>query len=679
MGEIRADQFGGTLSQNRSKPRALNEPEREWSPGLQKTGFHSHPWSGKDTWPSILLLAFILLLSLTGCRTEPTPVAEVTTSPPPTATTLPTATPTATLTPSPTVTQTPTPTTTPTATPTPTPFPGVNLIAYESYRDGNAEIYLLDTESGETLNLTRHATDDRAPAWSPDGAKIAFESHRDGNWEIYILDMADGSLTRLTDDPAYDGAPAWSPDGIEIAFESYRDGNLEIYVISTETGEIRRLTEDDAGDYGPAWSPDGAQIAFTSWRDSNKEIYIVPAEGGEVRNLSQNPADDEEPAWVIDGSALAFVSWRDVDRKTDNRNAEMYELSPSDGTAQRLTNNPWPDLDPACDAEGRPVWAAYDPGEPFETYDPYRPGNYHLYRLGEDGPEQFTAGAWDDRHPAPAPAQVPSLERLAELLPPEAPTQTPIPPLAPGELAQIVEVPSILVNYSGQPIQVNELVVPSLLAWQQDVLQASGWDLLHGTLGSWRNIDQVRKKALYVYDYGYLSWHKAGRALDLALEYKVDGVDQMLVTREDLGAQTYWRMYLRAAKQDGSQGEPLKDNPWRYWWHIVPSEEPEIYDAGGKRLKIPGGYYVDITALAKRHGWERIASYQIEGDYHWHVDSNGTEYWHYERTDGLQWWDAMLQIYPPETLEEYAGWEAGLDKAQSEAMMRSKGIPTPSP
>jgi TolB protein len=243
----------------------------------------------------------------------------------------------------------------------------------------------------------------------------------------------------------------------------------------------------------------------------------------------------------------------------------------------------------------------------------------------------------------------------------------------------VTEVPSVLVGYSGQPVQVNELVAPSLVAWQQDVLEASGWDFLGSTLGSWRNIDQVRKKELYTYDYGYLSWHKAGRALDLALEYKVDGVDQMLLTREDLGKQVYWRLYLRAAKQDGSMGEPLKENPWQFWWHIVPSDDPQAYDAGGRRLGIPNGYYVDVTALGKLRGWERIACYAIEGDYHWTTDSNGTEYWHYERTDGLTWWDAMLQIYPLETVEKHVGWDESLRKAQSMDMMRSKGIPTPIP
>jgi len=625
----------------------------------------------------LLLLGLASLSLLAGCQPAPSPVAEASATPLPSPTALPTETPTSTPTPKPTATSRPTPTPTSSPTPTPTPLPGASLIAFETYRDGNSEIYLLDSSSGELTNLTRHPAGDRSPAWHPGGSAISFESNRDGNWEIYTLRLDDGSLTRLTENPAYDGAAVWSPDGTRLAFESYRDGNLEVYTLAADGGQALRLTDDPAGDYGPAWHPDGQRIAFTSWRDGNKEIYVVPAAGGAATNLTQNPADDEDPAWSPDGTAVAFVSWRQVDTHSGNRNAEIYRLDISAGTTERLTDNLWPDLDPAWDAEGRLLWAAYDPGPSFETYDPIRPGDTHLYRSAAQGPQRLTATNWDDRHPAPAPSQVVSLVGLAELLPPAPAPQAPLPTLEPGLLAQVVEVPSILVGYTGQPILVNEMLAPSLVDWQHDLLEASGWDFIHETLGTWRNIEQVRKKAMYLYDYGYLSWHKTGRALDLALEYKVDGANQMVLVREDLGQQIYWRMYLRTAKQDGSQGEPLKENPWLHWWHIVPEHEPDAYDAGGKRLRIPDGYYADVTALAKRHGWERIACYAIEGDYHWNTDSNGTEYWHYERTDGLSWWDAMLQIYPPETLEQYVGWEASLQKAQTEAMLHSKGIPTP--
>ncbi len=631
---------------------------------------------GRLTLLSLLLLLATILLS--GCRSDPQPAVQIT-PPPPTSTTAPSQTPTATSTMPPTSTPTKTPL--PTFTPTPTPLPGAHLVIFETYRDGNGEIYLLNTQTEQLTNLTRHPADDRAPKWRPDGGAIAFESHRDGNWDVYVLHLADGTLARLTEDPAYDGAPTWSPDGVRIAFESYRDGNLEIYTIPAAGGQPTRLTDHPAGDYGPAWHPQEDLIAFTSWRDGNREVYTIAASGGEPLNLTESQADDESPAWAPDGTTLAFVSWRDLAGTMGNRNAEIYELTMADGSVQRLTENPWPDLDPAWDVEGGLVWSVYDPGPPFETYDPYRPGDYHLYRFGANGTERLTSTNWDDRHPDPAPASASAdlWTGLAQRPSTPPPSLTPVPSLEPGTLAQVITVPSIGLSYAEQSIQVNELVAPSLVSWQRDLMEASGWDFLSKTLGSWRYIDQIRKREMYAYDYGFLSWHKTGRALDLSLEYRVDGVNQMLLTRDDLGEQTYWRLYLRAAKQDGSQGEPLRENPWLHWWHIVPEQDQEAYDAGGKRMPIPSGYYVDVTALAKRHGWERIACYAIEGDYHWNADSNATEYWHYERTDGMLWWDAMLQIYTPEQLEQDVGWQVGLNRAQTPEMMLSKGVPTPPP
>jgi TolB protein len=49
------------------------------------------------------------------------------------------------------------------------------------------------------------------PAWSPDGTAIAYQSNRDDNWEIYVLDLPSLEQRRLTTHPARDAAPAWAP------------------------------------------------------------------------------------------------------------------------------------------------------------------------------------------------------------------------------------------------------------------------------------------------------------------------------------------------------------------------------------------------------------------------------------------------------------------------------------
>ena len=40
---------------------------------------------------------------------------------------------------------------------------------------------------------------------------IAFESERDGNREIYVMNPDGSDQTRLTNNTSYDGFPAWRP------------------------------------------------------------------------------------------------------------------------------------------------------------------------------------------------------------------------------------------------------------------------------------------------------------------------------------------------------------------------------------------------------------------------------------------------------------------------------------
>ncbi|MCK4324384.1 MAG: PD40 domain-containing protein, partial [Armatimonadetes bacterium] len=106
-----------------------------------------------------------------------------------------------------------------------------NNIAFETDRDGNREIYVMEADGSNQTNLTNNSAYDEQPAWSPNGSQIAFGSHRDDNWEVYVMDSDGSNPTNLTNNSAYDDEPAWSPDGSQIAFHSDRDGNGEVYVM----------------------------------------------------------------------------------------------------------------------------------------------------------------------------------------------------------------------------------------------------------------------------------------------------------------------------------------------------------------------------------------------------------------------------------------------------------------
>ena len=155
--------------------------------------------------------------------------------------------------------------------------------------------------------LSNTLAEDWFPAWSHDNTRIAFTSVYMGSQStIYIMD-ADGS-GRHPMNVGFLGAsnPDWSPDDKSIAFDLVN--SIWVYNLSTATG--LRLT-NGSGDWRPRYSPNGAKIVFQSNRDGNAEIYVMNADGTGQTRLTNNPAYDSNPVWSPDGSKIVFSSSRD--------------------------------------------------------------------------------------------------------------------------------------------------------------------------------------------------------------------------------------------------------------------------------------------------------------------------------------------------------------------------------
>ncbi|MFN8459398.1 MAG: hypothetical protein U0401_32905 [Anaerolineae bacterium] len=236
--------------------------------------------------------------------------------------------PTNTSLPTPTITNTPLPTPTVTNTPSPTPIEG--HIAFRSNRNKTWDIFAVNSDGSNLVDMSNHSGKNWDFTWSSDGKRLAFISSRNDSdpvecnmWcttEIYTINADGTGLKRLTNVSAMNRSPAWSPDGTRIAFGSSRDEgnpsgcpfncNFEIYVMNADGSDQRRLTNNPQVDNWPVWSPDGTRIAFTSYRDGNAEIYIMNADGSNPTRLTNNPASDFWPMWSPDGTRIAFVTDR---------------------------------------------------------------------------------------------------------------------------------------------------------------------------------------------------------------------------------------------------------------------------------------------------------------------------------------------------------------------------------
>lgn len=223
--------------------------------------------------------------------------------------------------------------------------PDGGALAYGHPNDeGGWDIHRVGMDGSPSVNLTppADATHDGWPVWSPDGSRIAFVSLRDGQAEIYVMDADGSNPVNLTGTPDMDeGYPAWSPDGSRIAFSSDHSDERDIHVINVDgTGRRTLTSQADRADYPPLWSPDGSRILFTGFdRDANtSDVFVIDADGTSLINLSNHPAQDRAASWAPDGSLIAFNSSRDG-------LAQVYLVAP-DGSELRRLIEPEPDETP---------------------------------------------------------------------------------------------------------------------------------------------------------------------------------------------------------------------------------------------------------------------------------------------------------------------------------------------
>jgi TolB protein len=182
------------------------------------------------------------------------------------------------------------------------------------------DIYIVNVDGTGLTNLTSPDKEPGQPGasgdnircdWSPKGDAIAFTSSRDGNQEIYVIDSDGANLRRLTTVAGSDANPAFSPKGDLIAFESNRDGTPEIYVMKEDGSDQERLTDFSAAPTPsnvavskPTWSPLGDRIAFhrrvaAQGQRGHFEVYTINADGTNVTQITVtgSPGFSGFPSW----------------------------------------------------------------------------------------------------------------------------------------------------------------------------------------------------------------------------------------------------------------------------------------------------------------------------------------------------------------------------------------------
>jgi Tol biopolymer transport system component len=250
-------------------------------------------------------------------------------------------------------------------------------ITFDSDRDGNYEIYVMNADGTNQVRLTNNSAMDCYPSWSPDGSMIAFTSDRDGNYEIYVMNADGTNQVRLTNNSTMDRYPFWSPDGTKIGFNREDD---TLYIMNSNgTNQIALIKGVRSRG---CWSPDGTKIAVTLYDTliaSNQYIYIINADGTDSTKLTDmatlNFDKEWYPSWSPDGMKITFSglynrsTWYIYD-------LEIYTVNVDGTNLTRLTSNSDEDSYPCFSPDGG-LKIAF-------TSSAYL-GNHEIYVMNADG------------------------------------------------------------------------------------------------------------------------------------------------------------------------------------------------------------------------------------------------------------------------------------------------------
>jgi TolB protein len=266
------------------------------------------------------------------------------------------------------------------------------LIVLNSILD-DQEIEVMTIGTGAAHNITQSAGVDIANSISNDGTTILFSSNRGGDFQLYTMDLDGSNIIQLTDSAGGNNLGAFSPANTKIAFISRRNGVANIFIMDPDGANPIQLTDSEIRATSPYWSPNGEQIAFFQFLNAERDeqfgfntlevnIGVVPVTGGDFRILAENVSIryynqiNTYLEWSPDSTSILYRS------VADDQDTELLLVNIETGETSQLTANEDEESGFTWTDDGRVVFSSFGG---YRLYSETDDRQAHIYIMDADG------------------------------------------------------------------------------------------------------------------------------------------------------------------------------------------------------------------------------------------------------------------------------------------------------
>jgi Tol biopolymer transport system component/uncharacterized protein YjbI with pentapeptide repeats len=281
--------------------------------------------------------------------------------------------------------------------------PSTESIAFESNRTGNSQIFTMDPDGSNPVQLTHDTSTDTLPSISPDGHTVVYQSTSGGVSQIWAIN-GDGSNPRQLTSQGSNEQPTFSPDGNKIAFDSNRNGQFQLFIMNADGSGQTQVMTTNGSVGGSSWSPDGSRIAFNDDTNETNQIYTVVVASGTVTGPLTSIGANTNPHWSPDGSQILFVSTACTFTSPFCGGGESVFLMNANGSNQQnLTSAPIFDADPAWSPDGTHIAFVRDlSGQNFNVFTANADGTNQVQLTFGSAPSRNSFPNWGTKVSAPS-------------------------------------------------------------------------------------------------------------------------------------------------------------------------------------------------------------------------------------------------------------------------------------